>query len=108
MMLSVKQQEMLQTLADPLRSTAIDISSEGSVEYAFPAARARDIFDELERAGVRVLGGDLWIESGGGYVSAHDSWYASSGSTPSGRRREWEGFVSRLSEGGDHYVTFVV
>ena len=54
---SEKQQAMLRMLDDQLSSEAVDLSDEGSAEYAFPVACARDVFDSLERAGRARVGG---------------------------------------------------
>lgn len=102
------QQAMLSALPDLLRKQAVDLSGEGSDEYVFPAACSCEVFDSLEHAGIRVLGGDLWASSRHGYAAAHDGWYTASGGTASNRRDEWENFISRLSQGGNQYVTSVV
>lgn len=107
MMASEKQQVLLGMLAESLSQQAVDLSGEGSAEYAFPLTCAREVFDSLERGGVHVLGGDLWMSRNDGFASAHEGWHVASDCTPSRRRHEWERLISRCPAESAYYVTFV-
>ena len=106
-MASSVQEWMLKSLSPSVASSAVDLTSEGSREYAFPVLISREVFDSLVSQGFVVLGGDLWKKEKDGFSACGESWFSES-SSPSAARGAWFHFFNILPEGGDYYVTFVV
>jgi hypothetical protein len=107
MMASQNQESLLAHLTVALREVAVDLSPEGSAEYAFPVSQAGDVFDLLQAAGVAVLGGDLWQADAEGYGPAHEGWFSDSGRSEDAAAA-WRAFAGRLADDPSYYVTFVV
>jgi len=105
-MASQGQEELLAKLPRLLRERAVDLSGEGSAEYAFPVAVAGDVFDALIVAGVTVLGGDLWKLDGAGFASCHESWFSEPGTSTDASER-WRKFLEQVPGDDIYYVTFI-
>ena len=113
-MASMDQNRLLEVLEDRLKSSVVDLTSEGSAEFAFPVSCARDVYESLADAGLLVLGGDLWRAEKDGYSSCAEGWFiASSSEAPSvsrfdTSRQKWNEFIDKLPDRADFYVTFVI
>lgn len=100
------QERMLGLLPSSIASRAVDLASEGSREYAFPALASQKIFEYLVSQGFVVLGGDLWKKEADGFSCCGENWFSEEAS-PHASRKAWSRFIDALPE-GDYYVTFVV
>jgi hypothetical protein len=83
----------------------VDLSSEGSAEYAFPLKLGAAVFDTLAKAGFTLLGGDLWRAEEDGLHPCHDGWFMNSGAGDPATA--WAAFALRAPGGPEYYVTFV-
>lgn len=56
-------------------SKGISLSPIGVNNFAFSKELALDVLEELRSLGVAILGGDVYVESGGMFESNYDNWY---------------------------------
>ncbi|MCP3013851.1 hypothetical protein NGM33_10965 [Nocardiopsis dassonvillei] len=98
---------MIRLLAPSVVSDAVDLSPEGSLEYAFPVRLAQEVFDSLVSRGFIVLGGDLWKKESDGFSLCGENWFSESSSSAAAEGL-WSRFVDIVPKGDEYYVTFVV
>ena len=105
-MAAKRQEDLLARIPTLLRKCAIDLSSEGSGEYAYPISKAEEVFDALIGSGVVILGGDLWKIVSDGFASCHVGWYSKQNDGGDASDR-WHEFAMRIPNEDAYYVTFV-
>nr|BFE29822.1 hypothetical protein GCM10010200_020730 [Actinomadura rugatobispora] len=112
-MAAPKQERLLAALPHRLQALAVDLSSEGSFEYAFPVANCDEVFEALVASGFVPTGGDLWEPLSDGFGSTGEGWYfqrdegSSAAETLTLARRRWDAFRMTLLDGDVRYVTFM-
>jgi len=108
------QNRLLEALSDRLKSSAVDLTSEGSAEFAFPVSCAREVYDSLVDAKWLILGGDLWKAENDGFSSCPKGWYIPSSDDDFSAARDeisrekWNSFIDAISDYTDFYVTFII
>jgi hypothetical protein len=111
----MNQQGVLSLLDPELQKEAVDLTSYGVREYAFPLRVARRVLAEIVHGGGVVLGGDLWIVHDDGiYEPGHDNWFVNRvpGESLDDFAARQAGaanrFFERQEDDGRSYATFVL
>jgi hypothetical protein len=104
-MATARQDLLLGALPVPLQARAVDLSDEGSTEYAFPIECSAEVFEILREAGFAILGGDLWRMAGSGFCPGYESWFVNASSED--RTSAWNSFLAQFRDDSECYVTFV-
>jgi hypothetical protein len=106
-MASERQDQLHALLPLSIQAAAIDLTSRGVFEFAYPASMGAVVVDAIVVHGWRLLGGDLWQREDDRLEVTHLNWHTGRDESASDAVAKAVAFVRTYHDDGQKYVSYV-